>query len=138
MSCNTEISSLPLLNSCPPGSAKFLIIAVPALITTDNPGGYGQITYSELVSCLNQSDEPLRLIVDEDGAPVSNATAWINTALIGLGGTSGRIQIIIDNGIQVNYGANKYFDYDPSTGTITLRDGNTWQAGSTVWVWLNQ
>lgn len=52
MACDTEISSLPILESCPTGVEYTMLIGVPALINGDNPGGYGLIKTTSFFSCF--------------------------------------------------------------------------------------
>ena len=135
--CNVEINSLPGITGCPPDSTKVLLIGVPSLVSLNNPGGYGLITWIDLVNCIVGEKEPLRLIVGEDGAPEDGSSIWQNDSLKGLGGENGRIQIFIDNAPLTNYGATKAFDFDPVTGTIDWGT-NDFYAGMNVYVNLNQ
>lgn len=87
---------------------------------------------------------PLTGIVDGGGAddPVSGQSIFQSNKLIGLGSTNGgKIQIVIDDVIQSNYGQNKSFEFDNVTGEIDLDyngSGNTWITSSGLYINLNQ
>lgn len=59
LGCDQEISGLPVLNSCPVGSEYILLIGVSYLITLQNPGGYGLISYSNFIKCQQPNIQPL-------------------------------------------------------------------------------
>lgn len=71
--------------------------------------------------------------------PIAGLTYFQSPKLIGLGSTNNNeIAIVIDVTILWNFGDNVGFDYNPTTGFIYLRYGNTWTTGSGLYVDRNQ
>ncbi len=71
--------------------------------------------------------------------PTTGLTDFQSNKLIGLGRTNNNeIQIVIGVTIQWNFGDNKSFDFNSTTGTIYLGNGNTWIYGSGLYVDRNQ
>ncbi len=71
--------------------------------------------------------------------PVAGLGYFQSNKLIGLGSTNnGQIEITIGVTVQWNFGDNKSFDFNMTTGTIYLRFGNTFQGGVGLSVDLNQ
>lgn len=71
--------------------------------------------------------------------PTTGLTYFQSDKLIGLGRTNNNeIQIVIGVTIQWNFGDNKSFDFNSSTGTIYLGNGNVWIAASGLYVDRNQ
>lgn len=83
-------------------------------------------------------------IVDGGNAndPVSGTSIFQNNQLIGLGSTnSGRITILYAESPRTNFGQNKSFEYNATTGTIDLNynsSGEEWFADSSLWIDRNQ
>lgn len=120
-------------------NADLYLGKVPDVLTSDyvilaqetTTGKVGQIV-------ISAPTPPIKLIVDETNAPISNASTWQNDNLIGLGTINNdRITIIIDAQIQQNWGNNISFTFDNTLGQIDISP-NTWQTGSSVEVSLNQ
>lgn len=83
---------------------------------------------------------PLTGVVDRGGAndPVSGQSIFQSNKLIGLGVTnSGEISFNMAGTIWENYGDNKSFDFNLTTGEIDISP-NEFVAGSSIYINLNQ
>ena len=86
----------------------------------------------------SSATKPLIGVVGDGGLtdPVAGLTPFQNDSLIGLGATNaGRIQIVVDNNIQSNFGDVSSFTFNNITGTIS---DIFWVAGSSLYIDLNQ
>jgi hypothetical protein len=81
---------------------------------------------------------PLTGVAGDGGAddPIVASTTYTNSALVGLGGSDGRIMININGGPLLNYGINSAFTFNQGTGEIS--DLNPWTAEDAIYVDLNQ
>lgn len=82
----------------------------------------------------------LKVVVDggDTDDPVSATNEYQNNALIGLGGPLHRLTIKIDAFDMQSWGGAKSFDYNHTTGKITMLNGYVFQPGSALEIDLNQ
>jgi hypothetical protein len=88
-----------------------------------------------IITSSGGSIKPITGLVGGIDLPVSGTSVYTNILMIGIGPD---IQITIGEAIMSSYGPNQSFDFDPTTGTITLLFGNTFIQGQSIYINLNQ
>lgn len=82
MGCTQEVNQLPVLTTCPVGTEKILLSGIPSFVTSNNPGGYGIISFAAMFGCiaasLAKSRKRVQFIVGDPDSIVSDidAGAW--------------------------------------------------------------
>lgn len=139
MACQgLELSALPLLLGCPGINEKVIVVGA---IGGYGDGGYALRNWSDLKKCTGFVKQPLIGIVGNGGPtdPTTGITTFQNINLIGLGSSNnGHIQIVVDDVLYSNFGINASFGFNNTIGLITWSQGNTWVAGSGLYIDLNQ
>lgn len=93
----------------------------------------------EGTTSINPIEPPLVGVVGQSGFPVAGTSTYQNNALIGLGGSNGgKIQFNLAEQIYSNFGNNQSFNFNNTTGTITLLNGNTFYEGDSFYCNLIQ
>lgn len=141
--CDVDASVLPIILGCPSDDELVFVGNVVGGYNNNSGAstGYGFRKWSDIKRCVTSVFiPPLVGVVDggDTDDPVSGISTFQDNKLKGLGASNNyRIQIVIDEVLQSNFGVNASFTFDGITGTIDLSP-NTWQAGSGLYINLNQ
>lgn len=95
LSKGVDTGTFPILGSCPLGPEKVLLSNIAAFKNSDNPHGYGNITFTELITCLTNlssvKEYRLQFIVGDLDSVVFNG----DLSLVGIP-ADGDTQMFID------------------------------------------
>lgn len=136
--CTVELASLPLLAGCPADEEWFLVGNATG---GQGTGKYARRLWSDLKNCISGIVLPPLIGIVNGGSgddPVSGTSTFQSNKLIGLGATNdSKIQIVIDDLLQANFGTNINFSFDGTTGEIDISP-NIWITGASLYIDLNQ
>lgn len=132
MGCQININDLNVLSTCPDDSELVLFFNVGGQTT-----GTALRTWAQVKSCLGLNP-PIAGTVGNEGLPQAGESVYQDNRIKNLGATNdGNIQFLLAGTPYSNFGTNEAFDYDATTGTITLLFG-TFPEGADFSIQLNQ
>ena len=146
MSCKKDLSTLPILFGCPSNDELFLVNNAIGGYNNDGSGrGYAYRKWSDIKNCIiGTVVAPYIGVVDRGNPndPVSGTPLFQNDLLIGLGANNNEeIQIVLAEILRSNFGDNKSFEFNSTTGEINLdynSSGEQFTPGSSLYIDRNQ
>jgi|GEM_PF-5675425 hypothetical protein len=127
--CGQPVSTL---SSCPSDNELILFFGA------NTPTGLAFRTWAQIKQCLG-AKPPIAGVVGASGMPVSGTSVYQDNRLIGLGSSNGgNISFSMAGSTLYNYGTTASFEFNNTTGTISLLFGNEFTTGDAINIDLNQ